>query len=386
MQNVIRSRLGVLYFLIFSILIVLVVIKFASLNIDPQEYFTYLRKTNTNLLNENIAKLLNADTLENLPNITLVSDNTEIEALKKCKDGAIFMGPLVEENSYLKQCKKKCGSNGVIIDINIETEYYSNGLKLTEGSWCILNSVSCNPKTSYVVATVNSTVCKSKYPNMFGGPSGNNVIACNNEYYPATGSILWDNLKNEPIDPLTINMSHEDETLSDGSFRFSCQFNEDINQNKYIAHPLNRFQPIRDPCKNTIHKASPEVKAVINSTDWFCECGNYMETRVRNIDLGNTKSTCTNCLMKKLDPTTNTITIPFTCFTLKSSYKDAKEMLPCISSKFTRHGNQCMTMDLHIKEITETMFEHVKGVRDMPFSGITLKYTDFQFNIDRKLN
>ena len=254
---------------------------------------------------------------------------------------------------------------------------------LTKGSWCILNSVSCNPKTSYVVATVNSTMCKSKYPNMFGGPSGNNVIACNNEYYPATGSILWDNLKNEPVDPLTINMSHEDETLSDGSFRFTCQFNEDINKNKYIAHPLNRFQPIRDPCKNTIYDASSDINAIINTTDWFCNCGNYSETRVKNIDPGNPKSTCTSCLMKKLDPSTDKVTVPFNCFTLKSSYKDAKEMLPCISSKFIEHGNQCMTMDLHIKELTTN--ESFQQVRDMPFSNIILKNTDFQFKIDKKL-
>ena len=107
MSNVTRNKVGIFYFLIFSILIVLVIItQFATLNLDTQEYFAYLQKTNTKLLNKKIAKLTNANTLENLPNITLVSDNSEIKALQKCKDGAIFMGPLVEPNSYLKQCKK----------------------------------------------------------------------------------------------------------------------------------------------------------------------------------------------------------------------------------------------------------------------------------------
>ena len=385
-SNATKSKLGVLYFLIFSILIILVLItQFAILELDPQEYFTYLRKTNTKLLNESISKLLNANTLVNLPNITLVTDNAEIKNLQKCKQGPTFMGPLLEQNSYLKQCKKKCGANGIVIDIITDTEFYSNGVKLTEGSWCVLDSVYCNPKTSYVAATVNSNVCKSKYPNMFGGPSGNTVIACNNEYYPATGSILWDNLQNEAVDPLTINMSHEDETISDGSYRFTCQFNKDINENKYIPHPLNRFQPIRDPCKNTIFKASTDIKVIMNPTDWFCDCGNYSVTRVKNLDSGNPKSTCTACLMKNLDPLTNLVTIPFNCFTLKSSYKDAIDMFPCISSKFTEHGNQCQTMDLHIKEVTDTTFVFVKGVRDMPFSGISLRDTDFQFKIDKAL-
>ena len=262
-------------------------------------------------------------------------------------------------------------------------EYYSNGVKLTEGSWCVIDSVPCNTKTGYVVATVNSTLCKSKYPNMFGGPSATTVVACNNEYYPATGSILWDNLRNEAVDPLTINMAREDEMLSDGTYRFSCKYNEDINGNNYIPHPLNRFHPIRDPCKNTIYKASVDVKAVVTPMDWFCDCGNYAKTRVKNLDQENLKSTCTSCI-KTVDPSTNTITVPFNCFNLNSSYKAAREMLPCISSKFTEHGNLCLTMDLHIKEVLDSNFS-LKGIKDMPFSGITLPETNFQIEVNKEL-
>ena len=376
----IKTKLGFFYFLTLSIIIVLILItQYISLNVDPQEYFNYLKKTNSDLLNKKMTNLINANTLENLPNISLVTDNSEIKDLQKCKQGATFMGPLMEENSYLKQCKKKCGGNGIVINIDNETEYYSNGIKLTEGSWCIIESVPCNSKTGYVVATVNSTLCKSKYPNMFGGPSATTVIACNNENYPATGSILWDNMRNEPVNPLTINMSHEAETLSDGSYRFTCKYNDDINGNNYIPHPLNRFHPIRDPCKKTIYKASVDVKVILTSTDWFCDCGTFSKTRVTNIDKANSKSTCTSCLNKS-DPSTDTVTVPFNCFTLNSSYKDASEMFPCTSSKFTEHGNLCSTLDLHIKELMDTS-PITPGVKDMPFSGITLPDTDFRFKI-----
>ena len=377
-----RSKLGFLYFLTFSIVITFILItKVVILNVDPQEYFSYLRKTNTDLLNTKISKLLNASTLVNLPNITLITDNSEIKDLQKCKQGATFMGPLMEENAYLKQCKKKCGANGVVVDIDNETEYYSNGIKLTEGSWCVIDSVPCNSKTGYVVATVNSTRCKSKYPNMFGGPSATTVVACNNEYYPATGSILWDNMQNESVNPLTITMSHESETLSDGSYRFTCKYNADINENNYIPHPLNRFHPIRDPCKKTIYKASKDVKAIVTSTDWFCDCGIYSKTRVANLDQGNSKSTCSSCL-KKSDPSRDSISVPFNCFTLNSSYKDASEMFPCMSSKFTEHGNSCLTIELNIKEIFDSNFHFGNGIKDMPFSSITLPNNHFRFWIN----
>ena len=61
-------------------------------------------------------------------------------------------------------------------------------------------------------------------------------------------------------------------------------------------------------------------------------------------------------------------------------------MFPCLSSKFTEHGNLCLTMDLHVKEVIDSTFSYVKGVKDMPFSGITLPDTNFQFQIKDFLN
>ena len=59
-------------------------------------------------------------------------------------------------------------------------------------------------------------------------------------------------------------------------------------------------------------------------------------------------------------------------------------MLPCISSKFIEHGNLCLTMDLHIKEVLDSNFS-LKGIKDMPFSGITLPETNFQIEVNKEL-
>ena len=56
-----------------------------------------------------------------------------------------------------------------------------------------------------------------------------------------------------------------------------------------------------------------------------------------------------------------------------------------ISSKFTEHGNLCLTMDLHIKEVLDSNFSFMKGIKDMPFSGITLPETNFQIEVNEEL-
>ncbi|XP_047984694.1 uncharacterized protein LOC125225160 [Leguminivora glycinivorella] len=234
---------------VVSVLIFFILYYFTLLNVNTSDYFTYLSKNKVSLFNESLAQLLNANSITNIPAVNLITKNQEIITAQHCRDGPIYMG----------------------------TEYYVNDKLISSGVWCTLKTVDCNMKTGYVVSGVNGVVCKSKYPDMFGGNDASTVVACNNEDYPSTGSVLWDYLYNERVNPETITMT-KDELLADGSFRFRCKFSQDANKNQYIEHPANRFHPIVNPCTKSIFAASLDVKLVKTPSTWHCDCGDFDKT------------------------------------------------------------------------------------------------------------
>lgn len=360
--------IGRMFMLALSMfLIFFVIYYFAMANVNVSDYFSYVYKTNLALINEKLAKLMNADSIVNLPNVHIHTTDVALNSLQKCKNGPIFIGKLDPANTqlYSKTCIETCGSQAKLIEITSNfDEYYSNGQKLSLGVWCGVNKTECNTHTGYVVATVNSVACRSKYPNMFGGINATKVIACNNEEYPSSGSVLYDYLNDQPVDPFTVDMTSEDELLDDGSYRFRCKFTKDANNNPYIEHPLNRFHPMRDYCKNTILSAHPSVGAKVTDTGWFCDCGDFNVTRVRNKIFNNPKSTCSMCL-NSIDHTTNKYTFSFDCFNRNSPYYSVLSNIPCSSSTFVKQGeNMCENSSLYIKRI---LADYRK---EMPWVGI----------------
>uniref|UniRef100_A0AAU8GEY1 PIF-2 n=1 Tax=Faxonius propinquus nudivirus TaxID=3139431 RepID=A0AAU8GEY1_9VIRU len=363
-----RSKIGSLYLIIISITIIFILIYyFASLNIDTSAYFKYLKETNIDFLNKSLIELKNANALVNLPNINIITNNSEVDNIQQCKDGPIFLGETNSNKNYENICKNSCGYNASVVYITNEVEYYSNDQKLTEGVWCILNNIECNPKTGYVISTINSKLCKSKYPRMFGGEAAMDIIACNNELYPATGSVLWDTANNEAVNPLTIIMTHEDETIVDGTYRFVCKFSESDRGNPYIPHPKDRFHPIIDPCNKTITRASYNVHTTISENNWFCECGDFNETRVKHLDESNVKSTCTSCYKEII---ADKLKLPYLCFNQFSNYKNALNILPCLNYK--DNGNECDSVYLNVTKLSDTTNPIHLGGNDRPYSGILL--------------
>lgn len=352
--------LSKIYLFIITIIICFVIIfYFSLLDVNIKDYTQYLLKTKISLLNDSISKLLNANAIVNLPIINIVTNNPEIDNLQKCKNGAIFLGDDASAD-YRKQCLTTCGSTGKVIEITEDDERYANGTKLTPGFWCIVNDVNCNTKTGYVVATINSVVCRTKYPNMFGGSEASTITACSDEAFPSTGSVLWDYANNERVNPLTVQMSNEDETLPDGSFRFRCKYLDDENGNYYLENPLNRFHPMTDPCNKTIYRAHRDVKTILNKDSWYCDCGDFDTTRVKHKIENDIKSTCTSCFY---DTSIPNIQYPYNCFTVNSLYSSVSNTLPCKKTKFTVQGNLCDTGNLEVTNFTGDI---------TPFSGITI--------------
>ncbi|UOT91773.1 PIF-2 [Aratus pisonii nudivirus] len=350
-----KPIIGKFYLLILSIIIIIILILyFVMLKVDPKEYFSYLSQLKADVLNDKLMQLNNANTIYNLPNLTFQTN--DLNELAECKNKLKYLGPYSTDSNvlsnYLTLCKNNCGGAGELLSIENDKDYVYNGEFVKEGVYCTVEPQPCNLNTGYVVATVNSTICKSKYPRMFGGISASNIIACNDENHPSTGSLLWDYANNEVVDPNLILMTHEDELLPDGSFRFRCKYNETQNKNPYLAHPLDRFHPIVDKCNDTIYAASYSVHAKVTDSGWECDCGNFNETRVKHLDENNTKSICTSCYREFIAP--DQYKVPYICFKENSPFTMPKNYSSCI--EYSSTGNFCSQLSLDIQTSNNNMY------------------------------
>lgn len=221
---------------------------FALLRVNVEPFFKYVNSQTNDLANSDLAQLINSSALINLPSIKFTTTNPEINDIQRCSEGPRYLGA-DDAVDYTPLCFNMCGSVGRVVHIKENQEYYHKDTKLGSGYWCMINQIQCNMNTGYVVGSINGNVCRSKFPNMFGGPTASTITACTNEYYPSQSSVLWDYLNNESVDPSDIIMTDENESLPDGSLRFRCKFGLDVQENPYIPHPFNRFEPLRDICK-----------------------------------------------------------------------------------------------------------------------------------------
>lgn len=343
-----RPKLGKYYLLTMSIIIItILIIYFLTLKINPKEYFDYVLQLKSDVMNETLMQLKNANTISNLPKLIIESGNVDINNLTDCTHKIKYLGDFTTNSdtldSYRTVCKNTCGGAGQLLVVEGENDYVFQNEFVKPGVYCTVEPPNCNMNTGYIVATINSSKCVSKYPRLFGGESASTIIACNDEKHPSTGSILWDYSNNEPVDPKTVLMTHENETLPDGSYRFRCKYNETQNKNPYIAHPVDRFHPIVDKCNDTIYAASYAVHANVTSTGWECDCGNFDETRVKHLDESNPKSTCTSCFR---EITGDKFSLPYICFRESSPYTMPKNYQPCL--EYSGNGNFCSTMDLKV--------------------------------------
>ena len=351
----VKPTIGKYYLLFLSIIIIMILISyFVILRVNPTEYTQYLLGLKSSVMNEKLMNLKNANTLYNLPNITLQTNNADIENLINCKNALKYLGPYdanANLSNYRNVCKNTCGGSGQLLIVENENDYVYNNKFVDPGVYCTVEPTPCNLNTGYAIATVNSIKCQSKYPRMFGGPNASTIIACNDEKYPSTGSVLWDYANGEEVDPATINMTHEDEILPDGSFRFRCKYNESENKNPYIPHPLDRFHPITDKCNNTIYAADYSVHAVVDELGWVCDCGDFNTTRVKHLDESNPQSICTNCY-RETDGTN--YKMPYICFKEDSSYDLPKNYQPCI--EYLSKGNFCSQLTIEATPSTSDNF------------------------------
>jgi hypothetical protein len=337
------------------------------LNYDLSDYNQYKNTKKVLLGNENLANLLNANALGNLPSVNITSNNSMIDQLQRCRDGPIFIG---KNGGSEFVCRNLCGSNGRLLEVRENEEIFVNNERLTPGFWCTLTRPNCNLNTTFAVATANSVACNSRYPRIFGGQEGNDMVACNNLQYSNIGNMLWDDLRNQRVTEFTQFNSDEDELLPSGLFRFTCRFTDDDNGNAYISHFVDRLHPMRNYCTQDLFEGS---RAITMRPDTTCDCGDYQNTRVKNRFANDTKSDCTNCFFN-YNRSINQAQIGTKCFTNRSPYRMAFDFPPCMPSEINGKGNFCQSISLNLFEDNGLSFPN----HPISFNGRPIQCQEFE--------
>lgn len=330
--------------------IISVIVYFLNFKFDDSKFKQYINEYNLKLKNESLAKLINGDALENLPNLTVNTSNLDLKRIQNCKTDFIYLSSVDElTTKYTNACYNLCGSDSKVLKITINDDYYKDGKRIAPGNYCTATNIKCNLKTGYVAASgLGGVVCQTKYPNMFGGVNASTIVACSDEKYPSSGSVLWDRLYNTQVDATTVIMNSEDEKIDDGDYRFYCKFNHDQNNNKLLKHPANRFHPISDPCLKNLHSVIEDAGLKFKKDGgWYCDCANDKGSRLVNIDPNDKKSRCSNCAnyIENINNSYN-INIPYDCFNINSNLTTLDSKIPCNPSNFTALGVECDVLKL----------------------------------------
>lgn len=329
----------------------------------------------TKLYNGPLQSLLNGSGINNIPLLNIMSTNPAVSQANNCSKGPVYIGSQIATDM---DCIQTCVNDSAKVTnvLDGETVAFNNTL-LRPGAHCFIGPrPECNMKTSYALMTVNSVTCVSKFPRLFGGDLGTEIVACNNKNIYDPNNVLWDYKSNEAVNPWTTTIIDTDEQLNDGSFRFRCKFDgEDYRGNKYIPHPKDRFHPIINYCASLIYRAHPDVKTIFQTDDTFaCDCGDEQETRVKHMYADNPSSQCASIQYKveSLVGDKKRVTLPYKCFTLFSTLAEVGSSPPCPEDLFTRQGNQVSSVSLEFTENERSLIEH-PIYQDLTDDGVTFK-------------
>lgn len=345
------------FYLITVVLVLIICISCYMLlyiEVDIPTYVRYVANLSTRKFNETLGDLKNANVMQNISYVNLSASNPELMHLLSCDVQPKFLGPVVKDPSvYLKTCFRDCGGNSEVVQIEHENEEWIYGsTKLGIGAWCVVHPPDCNLKTSYVVRTVNAVKCQSKFPHLFGGVTGDLIVACNDYERQSANSQLWDMAENVQITGANVrNLSirSEDELLPDGSRRFVCKFGEGPNGNKFTHLPNLPYHPIEDRCIEDVPFASLDAHVNWTKNSFTCECGDFNKTRIKNKDPNDKQSKCTSCI-SSYDESKKLFTLARECWTVNFPMQRLMMnpyLLPCPGDKFNSAGNFCVKEEFH---------------------------------------
>lgn len=308
-------------------------------------------------------RLLNGSGINNIPGLKLVTPNKALALANECADGPVYYG---SEEVSDADCVRLC-SNSSAQALYVPpgtSDYVFDSKVLRAGTHCRIGErPDCNLRTSYVIMTINSVVCRSKFPRLVGGATGTTIVACNDQYIHDPQNVLWDEKTKTPFDPYTVDAQHEDERIPGGGFRFVCRFRGvDERRNRYQEHPADRLRPIRNYCAHRILAAHPDVKTIFadNGASYTCDCGREEDTRVRHLNPDDPTSVCSQSSHRiTRDVKARYLQeVPYDCFTMFSPITDVTRLLPCPDKTFVSEGPMQGSVTVPFSTEDHELIEH----------------------------
>lgn len=354
-------------FFVYLVLIIFITILFYVLfffRYDLKKIKSDYYNLKSKLKNNKLTLLLNGSSINNIPKINLIQANSSIAITNNCQNGPLFIGSDDMNFTHL-DCVRTCmNDKAKLLKISKNEVITFNNVVLDVGNYCNVNEQpACNLKTSIALMTMDSIVCSPKYPELYGGDLGNTVVACNNLLINDSRNILWDFKYDRYADPWITELTHPHEKLPNEQFRFRCKYlGKDNRQNFFIPHPFNRFHPIKNYCADLIYNAPSTILTVFDADDptsYKCDCGNFSETRSKNIYPHDASSQCANKSfeIKNIIKRKNKMILPYKCFNIHSPMQDITQFPPCPTEQFLQGNSQIASVELEFTESSSDLIE-----------------------------
>lgn len=251
------------------------------------------RKTNFSdvYLKQSLPYSTDLSGFDGLPNFSKGDQLIGQVADESCENG-YYMG-IIEMTDV--NCTQICNSTN---DNQFQYRYINdnniiiNNHYLRKGGWCLPTSLArCNLNISIAVKSLGKYECISKFPSLFGGQYGNDIIGCAPVYK------FQDNLKKiiySSTVPSTLVIEDLDEKLPNSNdFRYTCMTTDQFGTFVERSDLGNRFQLFYDSCRFF----DPDGKLIRNK----CKCSTTKINQIvkplfanQTYDMEPICSTCTS--------------------------------------------------------------------------------------------
>ncbi|AXU41593.1 PIF-2 [Alphabaculovirus altermyunipunctae] len=235
--------------------------------------------------------------LSTLPHIDF---GTSLETISdgeiKCLSVPTYVGLF---NTPAFDCTEMCDNpNAFYFFVGPFDRFVVGGELLHSGGYCTTNSLprNCNRETSVIIQSLNQWTCIAEDPRYFAGAQNMTQVAGRqhaDRIRPGQveRNVLFDRQLGIPVDVSRNTFrSSWDELLTDGSRRFEMRCDaRDINDNVMFVNPLNPIECLPHVCTN-VSNITPMVRP--DFVNGVCDCGNFAETRVRNMIPDDPTSMC----------------------------------------------------------------------------------------------
>lgn len=127
-----------------------------------------LRRTERNAIffkeTDHTASLINGSGVNNIPSLNIISSNAAVNVAHKCSKKPLLYGI----NGKDSDCQRMCANyTAYALKVGKTDDMIYDNNKLEPGAYCLIGkSPERDTRTTSVIMTINSVMCRSKFPEL----------------------------------------------------------------------------------------------------------------------------------------------------------------------------------------------------------------------------